>query len=124
MPEHKRVTISAKEEFLKHIEGKPPLKCAAICNYDEDGAIYSYTHKDKTEALLPPNYLQEEYQKFLDLLDFQYYNGFGCQELYGVIWYQDGTWSERHEYVGAEDWRYKKCPEFPNKIDIKGDSYA
>lgn len=50
----------------------------------------------------------------LPLLDFDYNNGYGGQELFGNIWYADGTWSERGEYDGSEWWEYKKCPDIPD----------
>lgn len=51
----------------------------------------------------------------LPQLGFTYDNGYGGQEMYGYIWYADGTWSERCEYDGSEWWEHK---EIPNK-DIK-----
>ena len=50
----------------------------------------------------------------LPLLDFEYDNGYGGQELFGNVWYADGTWSERGEYDGAEWWVHKVCPDIPN----------
>ena len=50
------------------------------------------------------------------LLDFEYDNGYGSQELYGHIWYTDGTWSERYEYNGDERWVHKSCPALPERI--------
>ena len=49
----------------------------------------------------------------LPQLDFIYDNGYGGQELYGTIWYKDGTWSDRREHDGSEWWAYRKCPELP-----------
>jgi hypothetical protein len=49
----------------------------------------------------------------LSKLDFEYDSGFGGQELYGFIWYTDGTWSERGEYDGSEWWEHKQCPALP-----------
>lgn len=40
----------------------------------------------------------------------EYYDGYGCQELAGVIWYTDGTWSKRGEYDGLEWWEHKRRP--------------
>jgi len=51
-------------------------------------------------------------------LDFIYNNGYGCQELFGTIWYADGTWSERGEYDGSEWWEFKKCPDLPDNPEI------
>lgn len=39
-------------------------------------------------------------------------SGYGAQELFGYIWYNDGTWSERAEYDGAEWWEHKIAPNF------------
>jgi hypothetical protein len=50
------------------------------------------------------------------MLDFNYDNGYGGQELYGTIWYVDGTWSERGEYDGSEWWDYREVPEVPSYL--------
>lgn len=47
----------------------------------------------------------------INKLDFYYDNDYGSQEIEGYIWYEDGSWSERTEYDGAEWWVYKSCPE-------------
>lgn len=44
--------------------------------------------------------------------DLSYDSGFGGQELFGYIWYEDGTWSERGEYDGSEWWEHKDRPPF------------
>ena len=55
------------------------------------------------------------------LLDVQYDNGFGAQEVAcDLLIVGDNWWLERHEYDGAEDWEYKVCPIVPSstvKID-------
>lgn len=48
--------------------------------------------------------------KLLEYLDFEYDDGFGNQELFGIILFKDNTWMERAEYDGSEWWEYKKCP--------------
>ena len=55
-------------------------------------------------------------KNFLDQIDFEYDNGFGCQELFGTIWYEDGTWSSRGEYDGSEWWEYNSCPKIPKEF--------
>ena len=55
----------------------------------------------------------------LDKLDFSYDEGYGRQELFGYIWYKDGTWSERCEYDGSEWWRHIKRP----PIDVEITNY-
>lgn len=39
-------------------------------------------------------------------------SSYGSQELYGTIWYTDGTWSIRGEYDGSEWWEHVTKPEF------------
>ena len=106
---------NASEEFLEHTEGRV-VKCAVIGrkythftyklgDYDADS-----DEDYKLPILLEYNYTQEELNKFLNEIDFEYDGGFGEQELYGFIWYTDGSWSERGEYDGSEWWGYKKCP--------------
>ena len=55
----------------------------------------------------------EDRDAFLASLNFDYDNGYGCQELYGFIWFSDGTWAERGEYDGSEWWNRRKRPEMP-----------
>lgn len=52
-------------------------------------------------------------EEVLPQLDFEYDNGYGCQQLSGLVWYEDGTWSERGAYDGSEWWERKKCPPIP-----------
>ena len=99
---------NAKEEFKKHIEGSPRVVAVEIL-------------KDDFEVLLKVGYSKEEYLKFLDSLDFLYDSGYGCQELYGTIWYEDSSWSERGEYDGSEWWTYKTIPTIPNKLQGEKD---
>jgi len=49
-------------------------------------------------------------------LNFIYDNGFGSQQLFGFIWYKDGTWSDRDEYDGYEQWKHRKPPD--KNIDV------
>lgn len=102
--------INAKVEFLECTRNKV-VKCAYIEFIEfEDG--------DK--ASLTTGYTQEEYNEFLSILDREYNNGYGGQELDGIIWYEDGTWVTRGEYDGSEWYEYHEVPEIPdflNRID-------
>lgn len=97
---------NAKEEFLEHTNGKQIL-CAKIATGEDDW-------KDVNTLLLKQNYTEYDYQHFLMQIDYTYDNGYGGQELFGIIWYTDGTWSSRGEYDGAEWWVHNKCPEIPS----------
>lgn len=99
---------NAREEFLKHIDGKEPVLCAVIRDYDTE-----WGEENGKTISLPMNYNRHQYETFLSQLDFEYCEGFGGQELFGNIWYEDGTWSSRGEYDGSEWWDYNSCPEIP-----------
>jgi hypothetical protein len=93
--------INAKDELLKHISNKPCVKYIKLrynISYDED------------------IYFEGTPQEILLKIKFNYDNGYGGQTLFGLIWYEDGTWSERGEYDGSEWWEYKKCPTIEEKV--------
>lgn len=46
----------------------------------------------------------EERAAFDRLMDREYDDGHGSQELYGVLWFSDGRWAKRGEYDGSEWW--------------------
>jgi hypothetical protein len=48
----------------------------------------------------------------IEQLDFNYYDGYGGQYLYGYVLLDDQDWLERHEYDGSEWWEYKKYPSY------------
>jgi hypothetical protein len=58
--------------------------------------------------------------KFFEELDFEYDDCFGNQEIFGTVWFLDGTYSDRGEYDGSEWWRTHRTPEIPKKL-IKGE---
>ena len=46
----------------------------------------------------------------LSLLNVEYDDGYGSQELEGIVLFDDGTWLEREEYDGSEWWRFLATP--------------
>ncbi len=114
---------NAKTELLYHLKSLEkirgsliPIKCATI----DAGTYHWYNEeytKDKKSIDLKEGYTQEEYEEFLNKLDFEYDNGYGGQELYGTVWLmEEGSWYERGEYDGSEWWEYKRCPSIPNEL--------
>jgi len=93
---------NAKDEFIAETNGKSIL-CAEIKHSSEHD-------DDRRGFALTVGYTEGELVLFLQSLEFEYSDGYGGQELYGTIWYKDGTWSERGEYDGSEWWEYKSCP--------------
>lgn len=103
---------NAKKEFLDHTRDNPRVACAEISKGDCWVA-------SEEKVMLRKDYSEQDFNDFLDKLNFEYDSGYGGQELFGVIWYEDGTWSERGEYDGAEWWEYKKTPEIPEELISK-----
>ena len=55
----------------------------------------------------------------LDKLDFNYDRGYGCQELFGEVLFNDGTWLSRGEYDGSEWWEYNIAPTVEEVLEDK-----
>lgn len=101
--------INAKEEFLDEIRGKARVKAAVVRREIDFEEYVAYTLHVGDDL----NQLED----FLSMLDFDYDNGYGGQEVSGFIWYEDGTWSERGEYDGSEWWEYKECPDIATTME-------
>ena len=112
--------MNAKQELLDKIESYPvqvwftkpyTIKCCEI-------RMEYYQFDDTSnEILLREGYTQEEYQEFLEKLDFDYDSGYGIQHMYGTVWFTEpGVWMERRDYDGSEWWEIYKCPEIPEVL--------
>ena len=109
----KSTTMNAKEEFLVHIKDRI-VKCAWITFGDNDWR----DEEDQSSPIeLKVNFTQLDFQHFLNSINQEYHAGFGGQELFGTIWYTDGTWSERGEYDGSEWWEHHICPKIPERLN-------
>ena len=93
---------NAQKELIEHIENRK-VKFVKIV-FDKDYGESQIKIEGSLESVLPQ-------------LDFNYDSGYGGQEVFGYIWYEDSTWSERGEYDGAEWWEYKSVPDI--SCDIK-----
>jgi hypothetical protein len=100
--------MNAAKEFLEQVNGKQ-LRCATV--------TYNYKYNEDVKHFnLKVGFGKEQLEEFLKLLDFDYDNGFGGQELYGTIWYRDNTWATRGEYDGSEWWQDHKMPDIPAEL--------
>lgn len=88
--------MNAQKELLTHIEGREVALVKII-----------YRGSNVSEPLRIEGRLEEVLPK----LAFDYDSGYGGQELFGFIWYTDGTWSDRGEYDGAEWWQHQQVPD-------------
>ena len=94
--------MTAAEELLKHI-GARTVKYVQV---------FHEIDWDTTETI------EGTLEQVLPRLNFSYDNGYGHQEISGVIWYTDGTWSERDEYDGSEWWVHRACPPLPEGVSL------
>ena len=70
-----------------------------------------------TSLSLPSKRDKEDEQKFFEgLASIEYYDGYGMQELYGVIVFNDHSWLTRGEYDGSEWWQKHTEPQEENYI--------
>ena len=78
--------------------------------------IYTEEEPLKT-AVLPLNYTEQQLEKFWqDLARIEYYNGYGNQELFGVVWLTGKSWLSREEYDGSEWWEHNQYPQYTNDV--------
>ena len=98
--------INAREEFTGFTEDLPDIRCAEV-------KLSRHYGNPEVVAELCENYTTWDMQEFLKGLDFRYDHGYGSQELFGTIWFSDGSWADRHEYDGAERWVHRKLPKIP-----------
>jgi hypothetical protein len=111
---------NAKTEFenalIKARQDSKDVKCATIkieaCNKRcmEQFKQYEDPNPVNADLKLIASRKDGDMQRFLDKLDIVYDCGYGGQELYGTVWFTDGTWLTRYEYDGAEGWQYNVCP--------------
>jgi hypothetical protein len=100
---------NAKAEFIELVKGLEVL-CVSILN----GDMYDQQNSDK--RLLKLDYDKADYRTFLESLDFEYDDGYGGQELFGTVWFKDGTWADRGEYDGSEWWDHQCIPSIPLEL--------
>ena len=84
-------------------------------------ATVSFGHGYYEEDEQPPFNLKvshstDDLKAFEEYLNRNYDNGYGGQELHGIIWFEDGTWAERGEYDGSEWWEHRKLPAIPKEL--------
>tara|TARA_R110000822_G_scaffold265188_1_gene389168 strand:+ start:182 stop:472 length:291 start_codon:yes stop_codon:yes gene_type:complete len=94
---------NAKVEIIGHVNGKD-VELIRI--------VFGKSYGSKQQL-----FINGSLNEVLERLDFEYDNGYGGQELFGYIWYKDGTWSHRGEYDGSEWWEYMVRPDLDIAIN-------
>ena len=100
--------VSAKQEILSLI-GERNVLCAYI--------EYEYDWGEPLKKIsLRRDYREDDWEAFLQALDFMYDDGYGGQVLFGTIWFTNGTWADRAEYDGSEWWVIRQIPIIPEHL--------
>ena len=103
--------MNAKKELQNKVKKLDlNIKCAKVYKdlyYENDSIDY---------FLLPVRYSDIELKNFYKKLDFEYESGYGSQELFGCVWFTDGTWLTRGEYDGSEWWEHHSVPNIPQDL--------
>lgn len=103
--------INAKKEFLDITKGFNVI--AAKISFGDEDHDYDFN--------LKPSYTINEYNDFMKFLNRNYDSGYGSQNLFGIIFCENGVWMTRGEYDGAEWWNVHKYPnlkDFFNESDV------
>lgn len=61
-----------------------------------------------------------DWETFKLYSNFDYDNGFGLQRIINdlVVVFSDGSWLERNEYDGAENWIFKSLPKITSSSNL------
>ena len=99
--------INVFEEIIEHTTQREQGQLVKCIELNLNGQYY----------YLKEGYTVIDFGVFINTTNkLEYDNGYGGQELFGIIWYVDGTWSERGEYDGSEWWRHQSCPVVPDYL--------
>lgn len=114
--------MNAKQE-LSHYLKFGDIKCATIKWFDVSSEMMQrhlpdeeIKVRDSLNLSLKVGHTQQEFDAFMDALDFEYDDGYGSQELHGIIWLSNGNWMSRWEYDGSEGWQSNSLPEIPEEL--------
>lgn len=87
-----------------------------------DNVAWAWVSNDDSVYHLKSSRTSEEETEFLKgLQTIDYDEGYGSQELFGIIVFKDGSWMDRYEYDGSEHWVHNSCPEEPDWSDLNNE---
>lgn len=102
--------INAKEELQELLKTQKDKGLDLVC------AEIQYEDGYSKKIDLKHAHTIEEAAAFFDELNFRYSDGYGTQELYGIVWLTYGVWLSRWEYDGSEGWQVNRCPAIPARL--------
>jgi hypothetical protein len=110
--------MNAKAEFIKfHRQIFKQFEDILCLEIWHETALFRRTEGDTRRTVtLAIGFSYDEFIQAVDNLDFEYDCGYGGQELFGYVWYKDGTWTDRYEYDGAECWQHNSVRIIPDHL--------
>lgn len=98
-----KVGGSAKRSY-KYYKVTPLITSSEVKHWLST-VVFARIMCEEVEASLRSKRDKEDELQFLQTLQtINYDSGYGWQELYGVIVFDDNSWLERYEYDGSEHW--------------------
>lgn len=98
--------MNAKQEFINVVQTTGSVVIAACLAYfDNEGDSRTFMFG-----------VGDNYQDFMNRLNFDYDSENGTQQLYGVVWFSDGSWAERETEGDEEFWVHRKAPTIPARL--------
>tara|TARA_R110002012_G_C11601042_1_gene607292 strand:- start:49 stop:414 length:366 start_codon:yes stop_codon:yes gene_type:complete len=103
--------INVKKELLEHVGDRAVSYVSlALVLRKREKISDTYGFNYEWGTFRPKGNLKEVLE-VLTITGLEYNNSYASQKLFGYIWYEDGTWSDRYEYEEAEWWRHVVRPD-------------
>ncbi len=102
-------------ELMDFIKDKGPIEALVIDLHTVDSWEPGF-EGGQIKVKLKPGFTEAEVDAAYKSLNVKYDSGYGTQHLFGVIWFQDGTWATRGEYDGSEWWQYHRRPDIEDTV--------
>lgn len=102
---------NAKDEFIETIKDYKVL-WACIERQERD-------YVNGEIILLKTFYDKNDYEKFLEDINFIYDSGYGGQEVFGIIACDNRIWFDRREYDRSEWWEKQSYPNYYDYLEKK-----
>jgi len=117
----KSIRTTTKGKIMNIIkELDEEIKDSGHTSADIKWITLSYGNYNIPIIKLPPTESIAGYSKAKKLYkDIDYDDGYGGQELDGIVVFYDNSWLERWENDGSEDWEFKQTPQIKDYKDNK-----
>lgn len=110
--------MNAKLEIIESININKVI-CAHVHTSD-----YDYDERWRLDCVynLKVWHSDEEYNKWLESLNFKYDSWYGWQELFWTVWLEWWKRLERWEYDWSERWELRSYPDIPEELGWKSEN--